>query len=294
MQQHRHEIFSALCGYMGALSFGYTIGYSSPALPQMTASERIMHNNEDAASWFGSIATLGAMVGCVVGGSMVEFRGRRWTLMVTALPFFVGWIAIAVGQEIEFLCFGRFLTGVGCGMVCVAAPLYVTETAPRELRGTLGAGIQLSITIGILTVYGLGLILGWRDLAIVGAAAPVIGLLLTLRAVESPRWLLSAGRKTDAFNVLVWLRGASAIGENEFTEMEKSHAETSDRASFSELLRNSELARPFVVTLGVMALQQCTGINAVMFYTVSIFQVDKLICFVLLSETLVFCLKCIG
>jgi len=281
MNDHRYEIFSALCGYMGALSFGYTIGYSSPALPQMTASERIMHNNEDAASWFGSIATLGAMLGCVLGGSLVEWRGRRLTLIITCLPFFLGWILIAVGREIEFLCFGRLLTGVGCGMVCVAAPLYVTETASRELRGTLGAGIQLSITVGILMVYCLGLVLSWRDLAIIGASAPVISLLLLLRSAESPRWLLSASRRTDAKNVLIWLRGTSAVGENEFCEMEKNYAETSDRASLSELISRPELARPFVVTLGVMALQQCTGINAVMFYTVSIFQVDALTCFLL-------------
>ena len=278
MMGHRYEIFSALCGYMGALSFGYTIGYSSPALPQMIASERIMHNNEDAASWFGSIATLGAMLGCVFGAGLVERRGRCWTLTASAAPFIVGWTVIAVGTEIEFLCLGRFLTGVGCGLVCVAAPLYITETAPRELRGTLGAGVQLSVTVGILAVYCLGLALSWRDLAIVGAAAPVLlGLPLSLWVVESPRWLLSVGRRPDALKALVWLRGAggAAVVENEFHEMEKSYAETSDRASLTEIVSRPELQRPFVVAVGVMALQQCTGINAVMFYTVSIFQARK-------------------
>ena len=272
---HRYEIFSAVCGYMGALSFGYTIGYSSPALPQMTAPDHILHGNDEAASWFGSIVTLGAMIGCVIGGSLVERRGRRWTLMATSLPFFCGWLMIAGGTEIKLLCFGRLLTGVGCGMICVAAPLYITETAPRELRGTLGAGIQLSLTIGILMVYCLGLGLGWRDLAIVGAAAPVISLLLATRVVESPRWLLSVGRRADALNVMVWLRDTSAVGENEFCEMEKNYAVTSDTASLSEIISNSELARPFVVALSVMVLQQCTGINAVMFYTVSIFQARR-------------------
>ena len=193
--------------------------------------------------------------------------------MATTAPFFFGWLAIAFGREIEFLCFGRFLTGIGCGMVCVAAPLYITETAPRELRGTLGAGIQLSITIGILMVYCLGLVLSWRDLALVGVAAPVIGMVLSLRVAESPRWLLSVGRRTDAVQVLNQLRGILSVGENEFCEMEKNYMESSDRASLSEIVSRSALARPFVVALGVMALQQCTGINAVMFYTVSIFQV---------------------
>jgi len=275
---HHYEILSALCGYVSALSFGYTIGYSSPALPQMTAPEHIMHNNEDAASWFGSIVTLGAMIGCAIGGSLVERRGRRLTLMATAVPFFCGWLMIALGTEINQLCFGRFLTGVGCGMVCVAAPLYVTETATRQRRGALGAGIQLSITVGILVVYCLGLSLGWRSLAVVGAVVPVISLLLSFRATESPRWLLSVGRTADARSALVWLRGASSVGENEFTEMEKTQAETSDCASLSEIVSRPELVRPFLVALGVMALQQCTGINAVMFYTVSIFQVILQLC----------------
>jgi len=277
MMSYRYEILSALCGYMGALSFGYTIGYSSPALPQITALGDVMYNNDDAATWFGSVVTLGAMIGCVAGGSLVERNGRRWTLMASAFPFFFGWLTIAVGTEIWFLCFGRLLAGIGCGMVCVAAPLYITETAHHELRGILGAGIQLSITIGILTAYCLGLFLGWRDSAIVGAAAPVIGFLLSLWVMESPRWLLSVGRNNDAFNVLTWLRGTSAVGENELHEIEKSFAVTSKPASLSEIISRPELARPFVIALGVMVLQQCTGINAVMFYTESIFQVRKLI-----------------
>ena len=270
---HRYEVFSALCGYVGALSFGYTLGYSSPALPQMTVLGDVLYNNDDAASWFGSIVTLGGMIGCIAGGSLVERNGRRWTLMATALPFFCGWLTIAIGTEIWILCFGRLLTGIGCGMVYVAAPLYICETAHCEVRGTLAAGIPLSISSGILTVYSLGLFLGWRDLALVGTAAPVIGFLLSFRVTESPRWLLSVGHKTDAFNVLLWLRGTSAVCQNEFHEMEKSFAETSNCASLLEIISNPELARPFVVSVGVMALQQCTGINVVRFYMVSLFQV---------------------
>jgi len=277
MMSHRYEIFSALCGYMCALSFGYTIGYSSPALPQMTALGDVLYSDDDAASWFGSVVTLGGMIGCVAGGSFVERNGRRFTLMASAFPFFFGWLTIAVGTEIWFLCFGRLLTGIGCGMVYVAAPLYVSETAHCEVRGTLGAGIPLSISSGILTAYSLGLFLGWRSLALVGAAAPVIGFLLSFWVMESPRWLLRVGRKTDAFNVLVWLRGTSGVDKNEFYEMEKNFAETSNPAKLSEIISHPELERPSMVAVGVMALQQCTGINAVRFYMVSIFQVRKLI-----------------
>ena len=52
----RNQLYSAMCGYLGAVSFGYVIGYSSPALPQMT----IFQQDDAGASWFGSIVTLGA------------------------------------------------------------------------------------------------------------------------------------------------------------------------------------------------------------------------------------------
>jgi SP family facilitated glucose transporter-like MFS transporter 8 len=272
MMSHRNELYSTLCGYLGALSFGYTIGYSSPALPQMTASERIMHNNEDAASWFVSIATLGAMFGCLIAGSLVERWGRRLTLLITAIPYFVGWLSIIIASEIQLLCFGRFLTGIGCGAVCVAAPVYIAEMASRDLRGRLGAGVQLSVTIGIFLVYCLGVVLDWRVLATVGAVIPLIAAIVTLQLPESPRFLLSKHRNTEAINALIWLRGASAVAENECREIEKNLAESSEQVSLLELASRQEFSRPLVVVLAVMAFQQATGINVVMFYTVSIFQ----------------------
>jgi len=134
------------------------IGFSSPALPQILMPGQPMHNNENAASWFGSIVTIGAMVGCPFGGWLLDKFGRKQTLLLCALPFLAGWFAVFIGANLEVLFIGRLLTGIGSGMACVAAPLYISETSTKELRGMLGSGVQLSVTIGIVIVYVLGMV----------------------------------------------------------------------------------------------------------------------------------------
>ncbi len=55
--------------------------------------------------------------------------------------------------------------GVAAGLCTVAAPVYIAETAPKELRGTLGTYFQLAVTVGILAAYGVGAFTTWRELA---------------------------------------------------------------------------------------------------------------------------------
>jgi len=266
----RNQIYSAVCGYLGALSFGYVIGYSSPALPQMT----LFQDNDSAASWFGSIVTLGGIIGSVFAGWFVQRRGRRSTMLASAVPYLLGWVFIYIGTTFELLCLGRFLTGIGCSVAIVAVPLYIAETASKDLRGTLGSGVQLSIAFGILLVYALGLAFNWRDLALIGTVIPVVAVMLGLRSPESPRFLLDVGHKGEAVSTLTKLRGSSAIAEEECRDMEESASGFVAHASLGDLVRRPELFRPLMIGVMTMVFQQMSGINIVIFYTVSVFQVD--------------------
>lgn len=98
----------------------------------------------------------------------------------------------------EILHLGRLITGVGSGMVCVASPLYIAEVSPKDRRGLLGSGVQLGVTVGILLVYTLGLFLTWLPLALVGALPALVGLALTSRIPETPRFYLMKGDKAGA------------------------------------------------------------------------------------------------
>jgi len=265
----RNQIYTAICGYLGAVSFGYVVGYSSPALPQMT----MFQHNDSAASWFASIVTLGGIVGSVVAGWFVQHRGRRTTMFAAAVPSLSGWAFIYMGTTVEVLCLGRFLTGIGCSVALVAVPLYIAETASRDVRGTLGSGIQLSIAFGILLVYVLGLVFNWQSLALIGTIVPILAFVLGLKSPESPRFLLDSGRKAEAVATLTWLRESAAVAEEECRDMEESASGLAVRAPLGDLFRRPELFRPLMIGVMSMIFQQLTGINVVIFYTVSIFQV---------------------
>jgi len=268
----RNQVYSAAFGYLVAVSFGYVIGYSSPALPHMT----LLRNNEAASSWFGSIVNLGGILGSMLAGWFLQSYGRRTAMFSAAIPLLSGWAFIYMGTTVNILCTGRFLTGVGCSVALVVAPLYIAETAGKGVRGMLGSGIQLSIAFGILLVYALGLSFDWRELALIGTVIPVLAVMVGLRSPESPRFLLDVGHKGKAVATLTWLRESSSVAEEECRDMEEAASGFVARASLTDLFLRPELFRPFTIGLMVMAFQQFSGINAIVFYTVSIFQVDSL------------------
>ncbi|KAJ0500188.1 putative major facilitator, sugar transporter, major facilitator superfamily [Helianthus annuus] len=90
------------------------------------------------------------------------------SLMIAAIPNILGWLAISFARDYSFLCMGRLLEGFGVGVISYTVPVYIAEISPQNLRGSLGSVNQLSVTIGILLAYLLGLFLPWRVLAVIG------------------------------------------------------------------------------------------------------------------------------
>lgn len=262
-------IFAAACAFLGSYSFGYTIGYSSPALPALEKSGLIGINGSERG-WFGSLMTIGALFGGPLGGWCIEKLGRRTTMKLTSIPFFLGWLSILTANGLQGLFIGRFLCGFASGLVTVCVPVYIAEISTTSLRGTLGAGIQLSITIGILTAYAAGLSFSWSDMAVLGMIPAILTLFTLFFIPETPRWLLMKGRKKEAVAALRQLRHEHADCESECRDIEEG-LDLKETFSWSEF-KKPELFRPLMISVCIMIFQQFSGINAVMFYTVDIFK----------------------
>lgn len=117
--------------------------------------------------------------------------------------------------------------------------------------------------------------LDWRNLALIGASLPLPFLLLMFIIPETPRWYISKGKTKMSRKSLQWLRGKDTDITDELTMIEKIHQEYLDserQNTISELLKSKHLI-PLLISLGLMLFQQMSGINAVIFYTVQIFQV---------------------
>ncbi|KAH7986335.1 hypothetical protein HPB52_025041 [Rhipicephalus sanguineus] len=257
------ELFyvAAASAWLGSVAMGTNLGYSSPAIPSLQSNftEGGLEINESEESWFGSLMTLGALTGGLVAGFLVDSLGP-------------GWVLIATASTVVVLCLGRVVTGFFTGLISLAVPVYVSEISRPQVRGTLGAGIQLSVTIGILGVFFFGKYLSWSSLAILCLTVPAAMAVLMIFMSESPRWLLQKGKREDALKALQFLYGPGTDHE-----AERNAIEMNLKMSPSEKFHVKELQQPFIykpilISLFLMFAQQLSGINAVMFYAVSIFQ----------------------
>ncbi|XP_055955532.1 solute carrier family 2, facilitated glucose transporter member 8 [Patella vulgata] len=263
------QTLAALLAATGALAFGYTIGYSSPAIPDM-----IKHGvlTVPESPVFGSLMTVGALVGGPLGGWFVEKNGRKMTILFASFPFILGWLAIAyqLSNSYTYLYGGRLLTGVASGMITVCVPVYIAEISSKAYRGVLGTLTQLLITIGILAVYVLGSYIGWSGLALIGALSGIFIIIGAFFLPESPHWLLKQGKKAEAIESLKALRDAHMDVGEECRDIEEG-IDVKESVPLSEFLK-PELFKPLLIIVFIMFFQQFSGINAVMFYTVNIFE----------------------
>ncbi|KAJ4881592.1 Sugar transporter ERD6-like 6 [Raphanus sativus] len=169
---------------------------------------------------------------------------------------------------------GRLLEGFGVGIISYTVPVYIAEIAPQNMRGGLGSVNHLSVTIGIMLAYLLGLFVSWRILAVLGTL-PCIVLIPGLFFIpESPRWLAKMGMTDDFETSLQVLRGFETDITVEVNEIKRSVASSTKRSSTVRFvdLKRRRYYFPLMVGIGLLVLQQLGGINGVLFYSSTIFE----------------------
>jgi sugar porter (SP) family MFS transporter len=255
---------------VGGLLFGYDTGVISGAILYLRSDFGLSPTAEGLVV---GVVTLGALVGAIAAGWLADAIGRRATNIVAGLLFVLASAASAFAPDVAMLVAGRFLVGCGIGLSSVAAPMYIAEVAPPEIRGRLVSGFQLAITIGILVAFLVGEAFAashaWRwmlGLAVFPGALLALGM---LPLPQSPRWLVKRGREAEARDVLARLRGEPGAAR-ELAEIRDGLAREGG-GSWRDLL-GREARAPLVVGIGLAVFQQVTGINAVIYYAPQIFE----------------------
>ncbi|NXL92359.1 GTR8 protein, partial [Alectura lathami] len=268
--QNKKLYLASLAALLGPLSFGLALGYSSPAIPELRKiNNPKLRLDSSQASWFGSVVTLGAAAGGVLGGYLVDKVGRKLSLMLCSVPYVSGYIVIIAAQNVWMLYLGRMLTGLASGITSLVVPVYISEVSHTNVRGMLGSCVQLMVVTGILGAYIAGMTLKWHWLAVLCAFPPCVMLLFMMFVPETPRFLLNWNKRAEAIAALQFLRGPYVDHEWECRQIETNVEE--EGLNLSEF-KNPSIYRPLLIGVALMFLQQVTGINAVMFYAESIFE----------------------
>ncbi|KAM9595218.1 solute carrier family 2, facilitated glucose transporter member 8 isoform 1-T1 [Morphnus guianensis] len=268
--QNKKLYLATFAAVLGPLSFGFVLGYSSPVIPELRKiSDPKLRMDSSQASWFGSVVTLGAAAGGILGGYLVDKVGRKLSLMLCSIPYVFGYIVIISAQNVWMLYFGRTLTGLASGITSLVVPVYISEVSHPKVRGMLGSCVQLMVVTGILGAYVAGVTLKWRWLAVLCSFPSCIMLLFMSFMPETPRFLLNRNNHSEAIASLHFLRGPHADHEWECRQIEAGVQE--EGLNLSEF-KNPSIYRPLLIGMALMFFQQVTGINAVMFYAETIFE----------------------
>ena len=284
-----------LIAVLGGLLFGYDTAVISGAergLQAFFSGASDFDYTDFLHGFTSSSALIGCIIGSAISGLMAGRLGRKRSLFVAGICFF---LSAAGSYYPEFLFFEkgvatkslwvafnlyRVLGGIGVGMASAICPMYIAEVAPANKRGKLVSWNQFAIIFGQLVVYFVNFLIlqshkndpaivewtnriGWR--LMFGSECVPAGLftLLILFVPETPRYLVMSGREDKALGVLTRING-SALAAQILSDIKNTVVEKKEKL----------LAYGFIVIfIGCMlsVFQQFVGINAVLYFAPRIF-----------------------
>lgn len=285
MRNNTYIICITLVATLGGLLFGYDTAVISGA-------EQALQKHMGLDDVWHGLTVSSALIGCVIGsalsGSFASSLGRRDSLRVAALLFFLSALGSAYPEFPFFergdtsfaliLMFNlyRILGGIGVGLASAICPMYIAEIAPSDIRGKLVSCNQFAIIFGMLVVYFVNYSIkasiteevlvtdGWRYMFLSGAVPAALFGFLLFFIPRTPRFLVMTGRHEAALAVLKRVNG-----------VEQAHTILREIQSVSKEKRENLLTYgATVVAVGILlsVFQQAIGINAVLYYAPRIFE----------------------
>ncbi|GAA6061240.1 hypothetical protein JCM10212_002699 [Sporobolomyces blumeae] len=273
----------------GGLLFGYDTGVIGGALVHRDIAADLGRTtlSSSAKEILTSATTLGALLAGFTSGILADIMGRKFVIGLADAIFIVGAVmqAVSFGHNAYWImAVGRLIIGFGVGLASLVVPLYIGELSPTSLRGRLVTLNVVAITFGQVVAYCLNLAFqnvphGWRYMVGLGAAPPLLQLVLLGYLPESPRYLLRRDRLSETVDIL---RKVYPFATEEQVHLKADvirdsvQANLGHRGGFIETWKRLHFVganlRGLVIACGLQGIQQLCGFNTLMYYAPTLFE----------------------
>jgi len=225
-----------------------------------------------------SAALWGTVIGALTAGWPLDRFGRKKTLVWIGMLYALSAIGSALAWDPTSFMLFRFIGGLGVGASSVAAPAYIAEIAPREVRGRLVALFQTMIVLGILVAYLSNYVLGgiggeaWRFMLGAEVLPALAYLIATFVIPESPRWLLVTRNAEEKARQILNQINPDTVSETLAAIREEAAREVR-QLSWGQFFSGT-LKRPIMLAFLIAMFNQLSGINAIIYYAPRIFELS--------------------
>lgn len=221
-----------------------------------------------------SMALWGTVIGALLGGIPCDRFGRKKTLFWIGVLYAISAIGSGLATGPYMFSFFRFIGGLGVGASSVAAPIYISEIAPANQRGRLGALYQFNIVFGILVAYLSNYLIGsyveenaWRWMLGVEGIPALIYTAMVLGVPNSPRWLILKKNDPETASATLAILNPGRNTTELIREVQSSVKSKVKREPFF----SNKYRLPIILAFLVAFFNQASGINFVLYYAPRIF-----------------------
>ncbi|GAB6025240.1 Facilitated trehalose transporter Tret1 [Chamberlinius hualienensis] len=268
-----NSIRPTLCSLIVAipsLLLGAGITYPTVAIPDVNSRNETFTIDEFQASWISSLQFLAGIPGACLSGWLMDYYGRKISLMIGSIPQMAGWIFIANAKNVDMIYTGRILCGFSASLLTGISGSYIAEISPAGTRGKLLSLNSLYFNIGTLVVDFSGVFISWRWLAITCAASMTVMDCLLIFISETPRWLILNKNKEKAIEVLRWLKGGNYDVSKEIEDIEECIRTTTDSTTLKYYFK-SPMLKYSLASMFLFNLQEITSLTGIRQNTLNTF-----------------------
>ncbi|XP_033216757.1 facilitated trehalose transporter Tret1-like [Belonocnema kinseyi] len=197
-------VFSASLVTFG---FGSAEIWSSPALPHLRSNSSEFTITPSQGSWVASIYNIGTIFGMLLYPLLVDRIGRKYTLLIFAMPQTISWMMIFYAKNVIHLYSARIVSGIGYGGAYPVQIMYIGEIADKDIRGLLMFISRIFYAIGTLSALTAGAFLSYDNMNVTLLLFPILFILTFSTMPESPYYYLKRDQEEEARKNMCRLRG---------------------------------------------------------------------------------------